>query len=178
MLELIGKMDDRGEMTLEAFIRILISVIVLAMLIGLAVAVYFIFFGDSDLQKVKIQMEKLEEIVSRVQQSGQYLSTDFFPPVDWYLVTFPDFDYPVGACRESSALACVCLCNTGDCSDEFDCRSFDFKVSVEGVHIESIKYFLPVLKLDSINELSVCKSERFLGFISIKKVGDFKEICA
>ncbi len=122
--------NKKGDLILGSSVRLIISVLVLVMLIGLLIAVYYIFVAENELQKIKKQMDKLEEIIKKVHQSGKLSTIDFFPIKGWYLKTFPDLDVPIGACVDKRAESCLCVCDLFDCKNKFDCRWFDFKVAV------------------------------------------------
>ena len=70
--------DKKGRLISEASVKLVISVLVLVMLIGLLIAVYYILVAENDLQKIKKQMDKLEEITKKVHQSGKLSTIDFF----------------------------------------------------------------------------------------------------
>ena len=124
--------NKKGDLILGSSVRLIISVLVLVMLIGLLIAVYYIFVAENELQKIKKQMDKLEEITKKVHQSGKLSTIDFFPIKEWYLRswTSPNFKFPIGACVDKRAESCLCVCDNSECSEKFDCRWFDFKVAV------------------------------------------------
>ena len=80
--------NKKGDLILGSSVRLIISVLVLVMLIGLLIAVYYILVAENELQKIKKQMDKLEEITKKVHQSGKLSTIDFFPIKRWYLKTF------------------------------------------------------------------------------------------
>ena len=127
--------NKKGRLISEASVKLVISVLVLVMLIGLLIAVYYILVAENELQKIKKQMDKLEEITKKVHQSGKLSTVDFFPIKGWYLKSFnygdKGFDgFPPGACVDNRAESCLCVCDNSDCKNKFDCRWFDFKVAV------------------------------------------------
>lgn len=131
--------DKKGRLISEASVKLVISVLVLVMLIGLLIAVYYILVAENELQKIKKQMDKLEEITKKVHQSGKLSTVDFFPIKGWYLKSFnygdKGFDgFPPGACVDNRAESCLCVCDTKECEDKFDCRWFDFKVFIAEEH--------------------------------------------
>ncbi len=129
--------NKKGRLISEASVKLVISVLVLVMLIGLLIAVYYILVAENELQKIKKQMDKLEEITKKVHQSGKLSTIDFFPPKgDWVLRSFNIGDkgfkgFPPGACVDNRAEGCLCVCNTKECEDKFDCRWFDFDLVVD-----------------------------------------------
>jgi hypothetical protein len=132
------QMNKRAELLAENVVKIVISVIVLALIVGAIVAVYFLLIAENELDKIKGQMDKVEEVSRRVDQTGILSSVDFFPIRGWYLRTFSDFRFPVGACVDSRAESCLCVCNDEECRDKFDCRWFDFSLVVDGVVDENV----------------------------------------
>jgi hypothetical protein len=145
--------NKKGRLILESSVKLVISVLVLVMLIGLLIAVYYILIAENELQKIKKQMDKLEEITKKVHQSGKLSTIDFFPPKgNWYLKTFPDFDFPIGACLDSRAESCLCVCDPSNCKDKFDCRWFDFKVRLDSkLHGSRLK--------DAIHQFEISKGK-------------------
>ncbi len=130
--------DKKGRLISEASVKLVISVLVLVMLIGLLIAVYYILVAENELQKIKKQMDKLEEITKKVHQSGKLSTVDFFPIKGWYLKSFnygdKGFDgFPPGACVDNRAESCLCVCEYLNC-EKFDCRWFDFKVFIAEEH--------------------------------------------
>ncbi|MAG61682.1 hypothetical protein CMI43_02620 [Candidatus Pacearchaeota archaeon] len=144
--------NKKGRLISEASVKLVISVLVLVMLIGLLIAVYYILVAENELQKIKKQMDKLEEITKKVHQSGKLSTVDFFPIKGWYLKTFPDFDFPIGACVDNRAESCLCVCDQVNCKDKFDCRWFDFKVRL-GYNLQS--FYLR----DAIYQFEISKGE-------------------
>jgi hypothetical protein len=131
--------NKKGRLILESSVKLVISVLVLVMLIGLLIAVYYILVAENELQKIKKQMDKLEEITKKVHQSGKLSTIDFFPIKGWYLKTFNIGDegfggFPIGACVDNRAESCLCVCDKSDCKEKFDCRWFDFKVFIAEEH--------------------------------------------
>ena len=130
--------NKKGDLILGSSVRLIISVLVLVMLIGLLIAVYYIFVAENELQKIKKQMDKLEEITKKVHQSGKLSTIDFFPIKGWSLKSFNYGDkgfkgFPPGACVDNRAESCLCVCEYLNC-EKFDCRWFDFKVFIDSEH--------------------------------------------
>ena len=135
--------NKKGDLILGSSVRLIISVLVLVMLIGLLIAVYYIFVAENELQKIKKQMDKLEEITKKVHQSGKLSTIDFFPPKeDWVLRSFNIGDkgfkgFPPGACVDNRAESCLCVCEYLNC-EKFDCRWFDFDLVVDEKITETV----------------------------------------
>ena len=166
--------NKKGDLILGSSVRLIISVLVLVMLIGLLIAVYYIFVAENELQKIKKQMDKLEEITKKVHQSGKLSTIDFFPIVDWYLRSFSLAEFPKGACADNRAESCLCVCNTQECGDKFDCRWFDFDLVVDEKIRETVVvsstyaasgyvFYIPGIFLkDSIYQFKISKEGEFV----------------
>lgn len=122
-------------------VNLVITVIVIVFLIILIVKVYSIFTDENILNKASDQLEILSESVRKFSQDDSASNTvvEFFPIVEWYLRTFSDGAYPIGMCRDSRFVSCICYCEESSCeSGNKVCEGFEFEV---GVHIRIENFF-------------------------------------
>ena len=159
--------DKRGVKFLgEHVVNIIVAVLVVVIL---AFLVYKMVFIWDDGNKLESAGESLEGIVSKIEVvnsesvEGKII---VFPPENWFLMTFPDYDFPVGECFKENS--CLCICDSVSCSGSKKCEGFGFDVEVDSVYGEfagvsldgvSERKLKGVLKLSSSEELIIVKEE-------------------
>ncbi len=131
------KMNKKGfEDLLKKVMGLVITAIVIILLLVLIGKTYAIIKDKNQQLKIQTQMEKITINAKKIHEQGGETRVEIFSPVGWYLRTFPDYDFPVGVCKE--AVGCVCMCNTLDCTDRKECESFDFDVQlIHSVSLDS-----------------------------------------
>ena len=143
-------------------VNLVITVIIVVILVFFGTKVYGSFTGSNELEKAANQLEKIADVVKTVQQTGEESRTEFFPIKNWFLVTFPDYDFPDGECRDSKIFSCLCICEDIDCNVKRICEGFEFDVKVDSVYndnyIVTSKEIPEVLRtIQSAYELKIFK---------------------
>lgn len=145
--------DKKGIMFLsKKVINLLITVIVIGFLIYLGAKTYAALKEDNDVEKAQGQLDKISVVIDMVRESGKQKLVDVYPPAEWHLVSFPNYDFPYSAeCRTSKG--CLCFCEDASCSEnkKKKCQGYKFDVQVDKSN--------GVLKLEEIEDLVVFEEE-------------------
>lgn len=166
-------MDNKGGLFLtKRVISLLIAVIVVGILVYVLVSLFLLLNEGNEVKKAGEQLEKISVVIDIVREGGEENFVDIYPPSEWYLAGFPDYDFPYSAeCRTSQG--CLCFCEDVDCSEKEKkkCEGYNFDVQVEGnVRKSSGVYYSDVegvLKLGAIEDLIVYEEG---DIIKIKRV--------
>ncbi|MEN9625854.1 MAG: hypothetical protein RL557_182 [archaeon] len=127
-------MNKRGfESLLYKVMGLIITAVVVVLLFLLISKTYALVKDRTEEQKIKTQMEKIVVNTNKIYEEGGETRIELFSPVGWYLRTFPDYDFPPGACKR--AVGCVCICKELDCSSVTYCEPFSFDVQL--IHFTS-----------------------------------------
>ena len=163
-------MDKKGFMLLgESVVKIIVAVLVIVILSVLIYNTVFIWIDGNKLEKAG---EALEGIVSKIEvvnlENVEGRIT-VFPPENWFLMTFPDYDFPIGECFKDNS--CICICDSVSCSGAKKCEGFSFYVRVDevyedfgGVGLEGVskKERKEILKLKSSEEIVIVKESEIV----------------
>ncbi len=122
-----SNMNKKGiKLVGSTVIEIVVALVVILLLGYLVVQVGGIFIEKNKLDRAKVQLEKIVEIVNQVQKDGKTKKVEVFSPDEgWYLMTFP-FEFPEGECRGEKD--CLCICSELFCKELRKCEGFDFEV--------------------------------------------------
>ncbi len=112
----------------ETTVRIIISLIVVIILIVFITKLYGIWSEDNKIKKITKQLENIVFNINEVNEKGNEKKLLVFPEVNWYLKSFPDYDFPIGECRGD--IGCLCFCEDVSCNKLRKCEGFEFDVQV------------------------------------------------
>lgn len=108
------------------------TAIVALILIVLVVKVVTLLVDESDLDKSKAQLARLNEIIEGVHKTGKVKEIEIFPVIGWMLTSNPVY----GQCLGNQAKGCLCMCEDKKSDGECDkatattCEEFEFEVEV------------------------------------------------
>jgi hypothetical protein len=181
VIKMVRKFNKKGDQLLgEHTVNGVVEILVIVILVGFVITAVILFWPstyENYLRQANDQLNKLVIKANHVNENGEEESLDIFPPAEWYLRTFSDYDFPEGECRRKNS--CLCICKTLSCNDKnaMKCEGFDFEVKVaEGIRGRAsggVMGYAPdpgiiseLMRLDSVEVLKVFKEE---GVVKIKR---------
>ena len=172
-------MDKRGIRLLgNTTIEVIIALVIVAVVLFAGFKILGNIFDNNKEARAEDQLDKFETVAEEVFQSGEEKSVEIFPPdKKWVFRSFPDYNFPLGQCRNS--IGCVCMCEGVDCESLIQCRGFPFDIEVVGDYSEtdtqlsavsggvsstneykSVLELSPIQKLDVFREGEIVKIRR------------------
>ncbi len=116
------EMRKKGQL-LSKTLGILIAVLCILVLLVLAVNLYGILIGKSDIEYARATLDELHNRISNLK-AGEQKSFIFLNPEDWYIVRYDNARFE-GKCNSDF---CLCLCDTDDCSVRNVCKEFSKQI--------------------------------------------------
>ena len=129
-------MNKKGIVFLSRkIINLIISVIVIIALVYLGFRLYSTFTEQNEKQRLLDQMEKIIEVVEKVDKEGIVGNVDLFPITGWSLRSFENNVFPNNYCTSGRDVDCLCMCHNLDCSgNDVICEGLEFEVRVDEVY--------------------------------------------
>lgn len=177
--------DKKGlELMGGRVINYIIAAIVIVLIVYLGIRLWNLS-GESKIQRASEQMEVIEAVMKIARERNIPRNFEIFPPVNWYLRTFSNNDFPTGYCNSRGDIGCLCFCDKLECYGRNYCKGFGFKVQVIGVHegyepvagnvaggsYSNYKKTEGVLKLGEIEKLTVFKEGEIIKIKRIENAG-------
>jgi len=129
-------------------IGLLMSALVIIVLVGYGVKIYFSTAGDSDMQKAEKVLSQINDKINYVHSSNVIQNqVNVFPPKNWILQTFVGASTPAGECLDKKY--CLCICNS-NCNRARNCKSLDFNVEVSAVNPSNAIVFEKAIEVINI----------------------------
>jgi len=138
-------------------VRVIIGVIVLFFMSYMASNTYAIFIDNSESKKASVQMDKVEEVIKKVQDDSKEGRVEIFPKPNWFFRTFVNYDFPASEEECRGKKSCLCLCENFDCKKTRSCRGFGFDVKVDETYRDIYEVNDPNVGLFiSLSILTIC----------------------
>jgi len=116
--------NKKGELTLTAVAKIVLSVFGIFLLLLLSTSLYGIFTAKSKIEQASVNLENIVDIVNKLEE-GSTRSYVLEGPKDWDLFLYPpSLEVPIS--NVCGGKDCICLCEGASCGGVGICKPIEF----------------------------------------------------